>query len=232
MLLNLEQIDGSHEVWNRAVLASFLLMFGSFFVLYMFLIKTGTLNWPFRHMPDVAGTYQNIVRYLPIFFISMTALLWLTISDLPRLQLLPRRSWSGIFLSGMLISAGYSVYLLLTSRFEIRGPAFWPPVIILSLMNAVAEEIVFRLALYRLLQNILNRPLISNLLQAGLYALVHVPIGGIWFAGLAFLYGLLLGAMLEKERNVFPCMLCHFAVDIGNIGLPLLIQLPPGMFIR
>ena len=42
----------------------------------------------------------------------------------------------------------------------------------------------------------------------------------------AFVYGLLLGAIVEKNDSVIPAIICHFCIDIGNIGLPLLIMLP------
>ncbi|MCP3929132.1 MAG: CPBP family intramembrane metalloprotease [Bacteroidetes bacterium] len=43
---------------------------------------------------------------------------------------------------------------------------------------------------------------------------------------MAFCFGFVLGVILEKEKSLKTCIICHFIVDIGIIGLPLLVILP------
>jgi membrane protease YdiL (CAAX protease family) len=99
--------------------------------------------------------------------------------------------------------------------------------VILSIFNAFSEEIFFRLVLFGLLHKITNNTVISNLIQSMLYSLPHFFIGGFRFAVYAFIYGVLLGIVKEKNNSVIPCVICHFSIDIGNVALPLLIILPP-----
>ncbi len=221
------------EIRNSNSLLGFLLAFFSLTAIYVGLLQSGALRWPFRRMPDLRGTYENLLMYIPFFLAAIASLRFLTIVEPPRPhQTHQRQRPSGLFWVGLSISIGYAAFLFLSTRFHIRGVMFWPPVILLSLLNALSEEVVFRLVLYRLLRNAIRRTSVSNLLQACLYAVIHFPIGGIKFAALAFCYGLLLGALVEKEDRVIPCVICHFCIDIGSIGLPLMIELPPNAYLR
>lgn len=113
--------------------------------------------------------------------------------------------------------------MLATTRYRLKGMAFWPPALMLCLMNAFAEEVLYRLSFFRLLQQGGASVLISNICQSMLYAVVHLPIGGWRLAGYAFFYGLLLGWIAVENNSVLPCIACHFAIDIGYVAFPLLI---------
>ena len=53
--------------------------------------------------------------------------------------------------------------------------------------------------------------------------IVHLAIGGPLFFVLSFIYGMVLGMVFERSRSVLPCVLCHFIIDIGVIGLPMMM---------
>jgi len=91
-------------------------------------------------------------------------------------------------------------------------------------MNAAAEEVFYRLVLMDLLEQQTGNFIFSNIIQSAFYAVVHIPIGGLRFAGFAFVYGMILGLVRQKSRSVTPCILCHFIVDLGAIGIPMMIS--------
>ncbi|MFC1812600.1 CPBP family intramembrane glutamic endopeptidase [Thermodesulfobacteriota bacterium] len=96
-----------------------------------------------------------------------------------------------------------------------------PPVVFLSIFNAIAEELVFRLVFMDLLAAVIGEAFVVNFLQSLLYALPHLIMCCSSLAYLAFAYGLLLGWIRQRNHSLFPCIICHFTIDIGYIGLPL-----------
>lgn len=190
------------------------------------IISNDGARWPFRRGKGIVETYQNIVIYLPILVFSVASMVWLKVGGVPvRRFFSVERFFSVLIMSVALFSAGYSVWLLASCRFEMVGFAYWPLVCILSLMNAVAEEIVYRLVCFQLVKQVLRSPVLCNIIQSLIYASVHIPIGGVRFAGMVFWYGLFLGLIVEKHRSVLPAIVCHFLIDIGIIGLPLLVEI-------
>ena len=122
---------------------------------------------------------------------------------------------------GLVVSIYYTVDLLIIKGPRLRRPAFWPPVMILSLINASAEEITYRLTAYSLLLNVNLKRVAVVLLQAILYASVHFlfsPTLGL----LSLVYGIILGVLMDRTQCVTLCILCHFIIDIGAIGSPML----------
>lgn len=228
MELSLINKKNNQQIKDWLVPGSFLLVFLICFILFETLIKAEVLLWPFRRVDNIAGTYKNILFYTPILIAAVTSLIWLKISNISFAPIFKWQRFSKTFWIGVIISAGYSIYLYTTCRFNLKGYEYWLAVVVLSLMNAVSEEFVFRLTFYNLVKKIVPGPVIPNLFQSLLYASIHLPIGGIRLASLAFCYGLLLGVIMEKDKSVIPCVICHFLIDIGNIGLPLLIDLPVG----
>lgn len=190
------------------------------------MLKHGIIRWPFRRVPGIVETYKNVLLYSPVLFIALFSTIWLKVSRIPVLEEFKWRRFSRTFLVGLFISSGYSVYLFMSTGFSLKGSEYWPPVVMLSLLNAVSEEVFYRLVFYRLLKNVFTGSFKANLIQSLAYASVHVLIGGVQFAVFAFCYGMLLGWIMERNRSVIPCIICHFCIDIGNIGLPLLIDLP------
>jgi len=211
---------------NYISIAGFLVFFLLITAVIAAMLQHGIIRWPFRRVPELSETYKNVLIYSPVVLIALFSTCWLKFSCIPVLEGFKWKRFSGTFLVGVVISAGYSLYLYMSIGFSLKGAEYWPPVVILRLLNAVSEEVFYRHVFYRLLKKALSSPFFANLIQSLAYSSVHVLIGGFQFAAFAFCYGLLLGLIMERNRSVIPCIICHFCIDIGNIGLPLLINLP------
>jgi phosphatidylglycerol:prolipoprotein diacylglycerol transferase len=197
-------------------------VYGIIFALLAFtLLNKGIVHWPFHRMRTITEAYRAILEYAPFAVIATLSIFWLKIAGLSLSESFRWKKLSPSFYVGIAVSLGYSVYLLMHVRFGLDSRAFWPPVIILSGFNALAEEILFRLVLFTLLRKIMNVHL-ANGIQSLAYAPLHLFIGGPVFAMLAFAYGMLLGYIREKNASVVPCIICHFLIDLGAIGAPLL----------
>lgn len=192
-------------------------------MLYGFLSSRQIINWPFHSVHTVVEAYQTIVEYLPILFVSFFSMVWLRIAGIPAW---PCFKWTRIsgatILVGAIISVGYAVYMLKPVRFGLHVSSVWTPVVVLSLFNAVAEETVFRVVLYGLLRKLSENIFLCNFIQSLVYASIHIFIGGYLLALQAFVLGVILGWMREKNDSVVPCVICHFIVDLGAIGGPIL----------
>jgi phosphatidylglycerol---prolipoprotein diacylglyceryl transferase len=192
-------------------------------LLYWFLSSNHIINWPFHKVHSITEAYQTILEYLPIFVVALLSMIWLLPSGLPVLQYFTWRTYSfGSFAIGIVMSMGYIIYMLHRVKFGIHIPSVWPPVFILSLLNSVAEEIVFRIVLYGLLQKIMKSDLSTNIIQGLVYAAIHLFIGGNLLAFQALILGLLLGWIRNKNKSVIPCIIIHFFADLGAIGYPIL----------
>ncbi len=195
------------------------------FAIAGFLVYDGIVEWPLRPVNSVPETYGRILIYLPVFVLQTLAILVLfklRIPVAPSFSLDPRRLLNPYFIICMIGSAAYSIALFSVTTYSIRGIAFWPPVIIMSLLNAFAEEAFFRLTFFTLLHNAVRKLWIANIGQALLYSIVHLAVGGPLFCLYSFVYGLVLGMVRERTQSIIPCMLCHFIIDIGVIGFPLM----------
>ncbi len=201
-------------------------LFLAFFALIALLIRTGLVTWPLFPVESVSEAWGRIPVYLPVFLLEMAGLLFLVKAGLPFIpsfRLEVRRlfnPWFGLALFG---SLAYAVILLGAARYSLRGAEYWPPVIAISLLNSLAEEVFFRLALFRLLQASGLGLAAALASQAALYALIHLAVGGPLFFVLSFIYGAVLGMVFERTRSVLPCVICHFIIDLGVIGLPMLM---------
>lgn len=221
-----EQREQAVRIMHAAGLALYYLIG---FAIAGLLVMEGIVEWPLRSVNSVPETYGRILVYLPVFVLQTLAILFLVklrIPIAPSFSLNPKRLLNPFFFICILGSAAYSIALFYVTTKSIRGIPFWPPVIILSLMNAFAEEVFFRLAFLTLLYNAVRKLWISNIGQALLYSIVHLAVGGPLFCLYSFVYGLVLGMVREKTQSVIPCMLCHFIIDIGVIGFPILQYCP------
>lgn len=197
-----------------------------FFALIALLIKAGLVTWPLFPVDSTGDAWARIPAYLPVFALEIAGLLFLLKVGIPfagDFKLENRGLLNPWFALGLVGSLAYTVILLGATKFGLRGPEFWPPVIIISLLNALAEEVFFRLAFYRLLRASGLDVLPALASQAALYSIVHLAIGGPLFFVLSFIYGMVLGMVFERSRSVLPCVLCHFIIDIGVIGLPMMM---------
>ncbi len=203
-----------------------------FFIIFglaAFLIRAGIVRWPLFPVDTVKEIYGRIPVYLPVFFLESAALwvLWrLRISIIPSFTFRWKNPLAPVFILGLAGSAAYSAVLFSVTTYSIRGAAFWPPVVIFSILNAFAEEVFFRLVLYRLLRYAGAGAPASNASQAALYSIIHLAVGGPLFAVYSLVYGGILCLIYEKTESIIPPMICHFIIDIGVIGLPLLQYCP------
>ncbi len=209
-------------------LASYLIFIFASMGAVLYLVGNGYVRWPFTGSARLSTAYAGITRYLPLFLLACLSLLWLRWAKIAFLRQFAWRNFSNVFFVGIIISAWYSMYLLMRNPVDMSRITFWIPVILLSLLNAFSEEVFYRLVLFELLRKFIRPALFANILQSAVYALPHYFIGGIRFALFAFLYGILLGLIKEKNESIIPCMICHFIIDLGNIGTPLLLT--PAIF--
>ncbi len=196
-------------------------------ILFNFLIHYLTREiriwpWPIQPVQSLGDAYGRILYYLPMMLIPAYCLSWLKRSDVPIAPWFVWNRFSFAFLLGLGISAYYAIEMLVLKQPTLRGMAFWPPVILLSLMNAVAEEIMYRLTLYNLLKRAHYSPWIANIGQALIYSLIHFMIAGAQLGVLAFIYGIVMGLVVERSKSVTPAIICHFIIDIGVMGAPML----------
>jgi membrane protease YdiL (CAAX protease family) len=215
----------NHEAaGTRRALAGFTLTLVMTAGLAGLLLHQGWVPWPFRGADTVSGTWSRIPVYTPVLMYALISLFWLRPADLPIREWFAWKRVTPLFLAGLGVSIGYSFYLFYTSPFPLKSAGFIPPALVMGVMNAVSEEIVFRLIFMQLLAAAFSSRPRANLIQAAVYALPHLLIGGPLFFLLAAGYGLLLGRITLAAGSIFPAIICHFIIDIGAIGLPLLIN--------
>jgi len=205
-------------------LVSYLVCMFVFMGAVLYLVSRGYVRWPFTGSARLATVYASIMTYLPLFILAWLSLLWLKWARIPFVKQFAWKKFSNVFFVGIIISSWYSMYLLMRNPVDSSRTAVWLPVIILSLLNAFSEEIFYRLTLFELLRKFVRSTLFVNVIQSAVYALPHYFIGGLQFASFAFLYGMLLGLIKEKNESIVPCVVCHFIIDLGNIGAPLLLR--------
>lgn len=222
---NINRSGSESAVYSLPVVAlagfliSLLLMAG----LVLFLLSRKLIPWPFHGADTVSGTYYQILVYLPVTCFALVSVWWVGGAKQLFKDFLAWRRFSPTFFLGLALSAGYTLVLYLTNDFALKGISFVPPALLMGFLNAVSEEILFRLVLFRLLTECTGSWLWANLLQAAAYGIVHLFIGGPVFFLYAAGYGLLLGWMTRTNESIVPAVICHFVADIGAIGLPLLI---------
>ncbi len=188
-----------------------------------FLLTRQLIPWPFHGADTVCDTYGRILVYLPFAGFSLLSVLWIRGLNKPVAEYFKWNRFSPTVLVGFALSAGYSLYLFSTHDFAFKGLVFVPPAMILGFLNAISEELLFRLVFFQLLIPVAGSWQRANLMQAVLYGFVHLFIGGpVFFLG-AVAYGLLLGWITKTNESILPAIICHFIADVGAIGLPLLI---------
>lgn len=215
----------------KKALSGFLLTLVPAAILWVWLVERGGLPWPFHGAGTVAGTYGRMLAYLPVFGFSMASLLWMRGAGPGIIEYFKWKGGSLAVWGVAGLSAGYSLFLFLSHDFVYKPVAFLPPALGVGLLNAVSEEILFRLAFLSLLTRVNGFPQRANLMQAVAYGLVHLFIGGpVFFFG-AVAYGLLLGWITQARDSILPAIVCHFIADIGAIVLPLMIYGVKGVYI-
>ncbi|MBR9982375.1 MAG: CPBP family intramembrane metalloprotease, partial [Desulfatitalea sp.] len=178
--------------------------------------------WPIQPVQSLADAYARILFYLPMMVIPAGCLLWMRQSRIPIWPWFQWNRFSYTFFIALAMSLYYCIDLLVLKQMPLRGAAFWPPVLVLSLMNAVAEEIMYRLALYQLLRRAAYSKWTANIVQAIIYSLIHFMIAGALLGIFALIYGLILGLVVERSKSLTPAIIVHFIIDLGAIGMPVL----------
>jgi len=223
LLQSIDKSSGKDEKRVFFSLFGFFIYFLAIGLLYWFLSRNHIISWPFHKVHSISEAYYTILEYLPIFCVALFSLIWLLPSDLPVLKYFTWKKYSFTSIAiGLGVSLGYIINTLHRVRFGLHIPSVWPPVIMLSLLNSVAEETVFRIVLYGLFQKLLRNDISTNICQSLVYASIHLFIGGYLLAVQALVLGLLLGWIRKKNSSILPCVIIHFIVDLGAIGYPIL----------
>lgn len=211
------------EVKRILPLVSFGLYYVGILAAVRYSIENNLAKWPFNRVNNIEEAYESVLQYSPVLLLVIVSFVWLRLLNIPILSFYSIRKPTWWFYAIAILSLGYSFYMLFAAPYGLRDYSYWPPVFILSILNAFSEETFYRYTLWELLRAAAQNRLYVVCIQSFFYALPHLWIGGLELAILAFVYGILIGIVREKEGSVTYCIICHFIVDIGNIGLPILI---------
>ncbi|MBI5064111.1 MAG: CPBP family intramembrane metalloprotease, partial [Desulfatitalea sp.] len=179
-------------------------------------------KWPIQPVLSLADAYSRIFYYLPVMLIPAYALYWLKKVGEPIRPWFQWQGWSYVFLIALAMSVYYSIELLVLKKIPLRGLAFWPPIIVMSVMNAFAEEIMYRLALVRFLRRVAYAPWVANGVQSLVYSIIHFMVAGPVLGLFSIVYGFILGLVAQRGKSILPAIICHFLIDLGCIGMPIL----------
>jgi prolipoprotein diacylglyceryltransferase len=192
------------------------------FLIFQVTRKLHVWKWPIQPVFSLADAYSRIFYYLPVMLIPAYALHWLKKTGEPIRPWFQWQRGSWVFPVGLAMSVYYSIELLVLKRIPLRGPAFWPPIIVMSVMNAFAEEIMYRLALVRFLRRAEYAPWVANVVQSLVYSIIHFMVAGPVLGLFSIVYGFILGLMTQRGKSLVPAIICHFIIDLGCIGMPIL----------
>ncbi len=179
-------------------------------------------KWPIQPVLSLADTYSRIFYYLPVMLIPACALYGLKKTGEPIEPWFRWQRWTWVFLIALGMSVYYSIELLVLKKVPLRGLAFWPPIIVMSVMNAFAEEIMYRLALVRFLRRAAYAPWVANVAQSLVYSIIHFMVAGPVLGLFSIVYGFILGVVAQRSNSILPAIICHFIIDLGCIGMPIL----------
>ena len=200
----------------------FLISFILFISISYFLLDQKIVKWPFQTIKTLSDSVFPMIVYSPFLIFSIGSIYWLKRAGLSIWDYFRWKKFSYTFIIGLAVSLGYAVFLMEQIRFGIDGGLLWITIIILSVMNAFAEEVLFRGILYQLLRNVMTNRFTAIFLQSVAYSIIHAYIGGPFFAVLSIFYGIIMGFIFEKSESLVPCFICHFIIDLGVIGFPIL----------
>jgi membrane protease YdiL (CAAX protease family) len=192
------------------------------FLIYFLTRIVMVWKWPIQPVATLADAYARLFYYMPVVVIAVSALAWMKKNGEPIRPWFNRGRISVVFAIALLASIYYSFELLVLKGHTLRGGAFWPPVIMLSVMNAFCEESMYRLALYRAIIRAGYSGWVALIVQSVVYSLIHFMVVGAVLGLFSLIYGFVLGLMVHRSKSVSYAMVCHFIIDIGCIGMPLL----------
>jgi hypothetical protein len=210
-----------------------LILLASFVALTLFLIslfyylvmQMKILPFPFQKVRDISTAYKLILTYLPFLVLPIISVVWMKRAELPIWEKFTVKGNPKTIVTftaiGLAASIFYSCDLLIFREPRLRGAAFWPPVLILSVINAFSEEIAYRLTTYSLVLNANFSRVTAIFLQAILYSTVHFFFNPT-LGTLSLVYGIIMGILMDRTQSISLCILCHFIIDLGAIGRPIL----------
>jgi membrane protease YdiL (CAAX protease family) len=179
-------------------------------------------KWPIQPVESFADAYARLFYYMPVIVIAALALVLMKKNNEPIRPWFKRGRFTFLFVIGLLASIYYCLELLILKHHELRGVEFWPPVIMMSIMNAFSEEIMYRLALYKAIISANYSRWVALIAQSVVYSLIHFMVVGAVLGLFALAYGFLLGLIVQRSKSVSQAIVCHFIIDIGCIGMPML----------
>jgi membrane protease YdiL (CAAX protease family) len=194
----------------------------STFLIYYLTRRLMVWKWPIQPVESLTDAYARLFYYMPVMGIAALALAWMKKNNEPIRPWFKRGRLTFPFVIGLLASIYYCLELLVLKHPELRGVQFWPPVIMMSLMNACCEEIMYRLVLYRAIIGANYSRWVALIAQSVVYSLIHFMVVGAVLGLFSLVYGFLLGLIVQRSKSVSQAMVCHFIIDIGCIGMPML----------
>ena len=202
------------------VVATYLVLI---FVFHYLTRRTHILPTPFHRAGSIADAYTRVLFCMPLVFPAVAGLFFYARAGE---SVRPFLRWPGaspLFGLALLVSGLYAGSMLFRQGSPMPGWVYWPPVLILSAVNSLSEEVIHRLVVLRLLLVSGVAEWASLGIQSALYSLVHFMISPS-LGLMSFAYGLLLGLVMVRKRSLPACVLCHFVLDLGAIGGPLLLR--------
>ena len=180
----IDKIKKLTELEKRRLLALIgaFLMYVIVTLVFVYLVDKRIIRLPFHRVKSVPESYMSMFKYLIYFVIFMSSMIWLVYAKMPIKEFFSRGKYPWVFYLGLSVSILYAIYSLVFNNHRYHPINFLPPIIILSILNAYAEEVFYRLGLYRLLKNFILNIHIANVIQAVLYSFVHIFIGGLELA--------------------------------------------------
>lgn len=215
-----EYIDDLKRLIFPAGLTAIYLM--ATFLIYYLTRKLMVWKWPIQPVDSLADAYGRIFYYIPVMLIPALAMRWMKKNNEPILRWFKWGRFTFLFVIGLLVSVYYSLELLIFKHHVLRGLEFWPPALIISIMNAFCEEIMYRLALYRAIISVNYSKWTALVVQSVVYSLIHFMVVGAVLGLFSLVYGFLLGLIVQRSKSVSQAIVCHFIIDIGCIGMPML----------
>lgn len=220
----LNSASDSFDDLNRLLFPAGLTVFYliSIFLIYYLTRILMVWKWPIQPVDSLADAYARIFYYMPVMVIAALVLVLMKKNNEP---FRPWFNWGRVtflFVIGFLASIYYCLELLVLKNHALRGVEFWPPVIMMSVMNAFCEEVMYRLALYKAIIGANYSRWVALIAQSVVYSLIHFMVVGAVLGLFSLVYGFLLGLIVQRSKSVLQAMVCHFIIDIGCIGMPML----------
>lgn len=217
-----DESQENNQIRRLLYLAGFVVLtFILIFAVYYLIKYLRVISWPFRTTKSVFEAYERILEYLPMMALPAIAFFWMKKSRMDIRDAFRWKRATLLFYPVFAASAAYGMYKLF-GRTPLKGWAYLPPAVILCTMNALSEEFSYRFVFFRLLRQADYSRLVCHTAQAVLYALPHFILAGFVFGSMSFMYGLLMGFLADNNDSITPAVICHFIIDIGLIGNPLM----------